>query len=116
MHNWRHVVARNTDGARPRAHFLVETYLPHPIEDSGLVRRLQQEWSAKSGGTTSLGGTGTFMGETEEDVTVLRVYVPESHGRAAVVAYFQDRKRELEQTFKNQDAFLMVMSAGHVML
>lgn len=98
------------------SHYMIEIYLPHPIQDSPLIQDLRKQWSTTFEGTTAYVAQGTYLSDPPEDVTVLRVYVPVKFNREDVVGYFADRRVELESRFPDQDAFLITFSEGHLFL
>lgn len=95
------------------SHYLIEVYLPHPIQGSQLMQDLRLQWSANFKGTTAFVAEGTYLGDPPEPVTILRVYVPTRINRDDVLDYFTARRAELERRFPDQDAFLVTFSEGH---
>src|ERR1700677_4319075 len=96
----------------PVGHYEISVYLPHPIQDSSLVQTLRTQWSSAFGGTTAYTAEGTYLNDDPEPVTVIRIFVPKTFGRADVIDYFTRRREELATTFPDQESFLVTFSDG----
>ena len=99
----------------PSEFYIVEIYLPHPINETKLVLDLRKQWSLGFGGTASFSTQGTYMEDDPEAVTIIKLYVPKKYDRQPVIAYFEARKDELAQRFPDQEEFLITFQDGPVL-
>lgn len=95
-------------------YYAVEVYLPHPIQDSALVKELRKQWSNNFGGTTSFEAEGTYLGDPPEKVTIIKLFVPDKFGKDEVLSYFTARREELAKRFPDQKAFLVTFAPNNV--
>ncbi len=72
-------------------YYIVEVYLPHPIQDSTLVENLRKQWSMAFGGTTSYTAEGTYLADSPETVTIIKLLIPNTFLQAEIIDYFCKR-------------------------
>ena len=93
--------------------YQVDVYVPQRVNANPLFTKLRTEWSSAFGGTTRITGGGTYQHEAEEGIAIYRIYVPASLPKDEVVRYFTAMRKTLEQTFPDEEEFLIAMSEGH---